>query len=101
MLFKKLYEEGGDMRIGGSHHRHHWHYCRIVNVVLHETSETFSAPDILGKDRMSLHDLGIKCRAKFRAEAKAAVRRKFLERLIAAERHPESKNENGNASSQV
>jgi len=88
---KKNFYDSGYVKIDGQ--RLPWHYVHTVEIVLHESTETFTAPAVLGKERMCLHDLKRKCRMKFRAAAMAEARAKFVAQLDAAQGLPESKKE--------
>jgi hypothetical protein len=101
MLYtKKNFYDYGQAPIAGLG-THPWRYAHTVDIIIHEKTETFSAPAIFGKERMCLHDLKRRCRQKFRLGAIAEVRRKLVAQLPGTQRLPESKNENRLDLSQV
>jgi hypothetical protein len=80
---QKIFNDNGVMVIDGKIVR--WRYHHPVDIVIHEKTETFSC-DLIGKDRMCLHDLKVKLRAKFRGAATAKARREFVDALDAEQK---------------
>jgi hypothetical protein len=93
MLYtKKNFYDNGKVPIAGLG-IHPWRYCHTVDIIIHEKTETFSAPAIFGKERMCLHDLKRRCRQKFRLGAIAEVRRKLVAQLPVTQPLPELEKE--------